>query len=82
MQDDNSRNLLYFESQSMRDLYQLIQDWQENSKKRLLSANIQRDGDMFCCIALTNPTEVIICDGGGSGNRALVFGSGSLSVTD
>ncbi len=30
---------------------------------RLLSLSVEKDGDNFCCIALTNPTEVIIMDG-------------------
>lgn len=28
--------------------------------KRLLSTSIEKDGDKFCCIALSNPTEVSI----------------------
>ena len=57
---DNKCNTLYFESPSMSTLYKCIQIWQDENKKRLLSISIQKDGDNFCCIALTNPTEVVI----------------------
>jgi hypothetical protein len=60
MSDDNKRNLMFFESPSVRDLYDTMDEWQKINHKRLHSVNIQKDGDMFCCIALTNPTEVII----------------------
>ena len=65
MRDENKRNLLYFESASMRELYNCMEKWQREHHKRLLSTNIQKDGDTFCCIALSNPTEVVICDGSG-----------------
>jgi len=67
MSDDNKRNLLFFESQSMRGLYDSMENWQKENRKRLLSIDIQKDGDNFCCIALTNPTEVVIMDGRPSG---------------
>ena len=57
---DNKHNLVYFESASMRDLYENMEDWQNSSKKRLLSASIHQDGGAFCCIALTNPTETVL----------------------
>ncbi|MBM3872088.1 MAG: hypothetical protein FJ392_14215 [Verrucomicrobia bacterium] len=63
MQDPNKRNLLYFESLSMRGLFDELSSWQTKNEKRLLSVSIQQDGDRFCCIALSNPTEVIICSG-------------------
>lgn len=63
MSDDNKRNLLFFENGSMKGLYEAMDEWQGKNRKRLLSANIQQDGGKFCCIALTNPTEVIICHG-------------------
>ena len=34
---------------------------QVKNEKRLLSTNIQQEGDMFTCIALTNPSEVVLC---------------------
>jgi len=63
MSDDNKRNLLFFENESMRGLYEAMDEWQDKNRKRLLSTNIQQDGGKFCCIALTNPTEVILCHG-------------------
>ena len=62
MSDKNKQNLHYFEGSSMINLYQCIEEWQIENSKRLLSVNIQRDGDKFCCIALTNPTEVVLTD--------------------
>jgi hypothetical protein len=71
MNDGNKRNLLYFESDSMKNLYDEMNEWQQANEKRLLSTNIHKDKGKFCCIALTNPTEVIICSGSG-GSQALV----------
>jgi hypothetical protein len=67
MFDENKRNLQYFESSSMKGLFDLMDMWQVENKKRLLSVSIEKDGDKFCCISLTNPTEVIIMDGRSSG---------------
>lgn len=63
MPSSNKRNLQFFEAFSMRELFDLADDWQRENEKRFLSLNVQRDGDRFCCIALTNPTEVMIVDG-------------------
>jgi len=49
----------------MRELYDCMHDWQVANQKRLLSVSIQEDNDKFCCIALTNPSEVVIVNGGG-----------------
>ena len=54
MADANKHNLLYFENTSMRGLYNCMEKWQKENRKRLLSTNIQKDGDAFCCIALSN----------------------------
>jgi hypothetical protein len=62
MTNDNKQNLQYFSAPSMRQLYDEMQGWQVANKKRLLSVTIHRDGDEFCCIALTNPTEVILAN--------------------
>ena len=59
---NNKENLQYFEATSMKGLFNSMKDWQMKNKKRLLSTNIQQEGDMFSCIALTNPTEVMLCD--------------------
>jgi hypothetical protein len=76
--EDNKRNLLFFEAPSMRELHTLLSNWQEGNRKRFLSVSILQDGGMFCCIALTNPTEVIICDGSAE-NQASVL-QNALSV--
>jgi hypothetical protein len=78
MSDENKHNLLYFESNSMRELYETMEEWQKSNGKRLLSTNIQKDRGKYCCIALTNPSEVIIC-GGYGGSQAQVS-NGNLNV--
>ena len=60
MSDKNKRNILYFESSSMCKLHECMQHWQNENNKRFLSMSVQKDGNEFCCIALTNPTEVVI----------------------
>ena len=61
----NKQNLQFFEATSMKSLYKNMKDWQVKNEKRLLSTDIQQDGDMFTCIALTNPTEVVLCNTNG-----------------
>jgi len=63
--DTNKRNLLYFENPSMRGLYACMEEWQKTNNRRLLSISVQQDGGNYCCIALTNPTEVVITGGEG-----------------
>ena len=58
--DDNKRNLVYFEAPSMRELYSQMDAWQADKRKRLQSVSVHRDGDLFCCIGMTNPNEVIL----------------------
>lgn len=79
MVDDNKHNILYFEGSTMKELYNHLENWQRRENKRFLSVSIQKDGDNFCCIALSNPTEVIICRGSG-GNQAIVT-NGELAVS-
>ena len=62
---NNKENLQYFEAISMKGLFNNMKDWQVKNEKRLLSTDIQQDGDMFTCIALTNPTEVVLCTSDG-----------------
>ena len=71
MSEDNKRNLLYFEAPSMKELFAEMDEWQATHRKRLQSVSIQPDGDAFACIALSNPTEVIIVDGYGKGGVAV-----------
>jgi hypothetical protein len=69
MSEENKRNLQYFESTSMRELYESMEGWQDENKKRLLSVSIQKDEDKYCCIALTNPSEVVIVARGYSSGK-------------
>ena len=71
MSDINKRNLVYFEDTSMRGLYACMDEWQEANQRRLLSISIQADRGKYCCIALTNPTEVVITSADGR-NHAFV----------
>ena len=57
---ENKKNLLYFEASSMKKLHKVIEDWQNDKEKRLLSLAVEKDGDMYCCLGLSNPTEVTI----------------------
>ena len=58
--DDNKQNLLYFHGDSMSALYESLNAWQAQNRKRFHSLSIQPDSGGFSCIALTNPTEVVI----------------------
>ena len=78
MKDDNKRNLVFFESDSMRGLYDVMDAWQSDNQKRLLSLNVQREGNAYCCIALTNPSEVIIC--GPYPHERVIVSNGCLHV--
>jgi hypothetical protein len=64
----------------MRALFEAVQAWQVSNRKRLLNLNIQREGDLLCAIALTNPTEVIITTGGGMGAGYAAVVHGALRV--
>ena len=75
---DNKNNLLYFEEDSMRALFDAMHSWQVANQKRLLSASTQRDGNQFCCIALSNPMEVHLVDT--RGNSINARRSGSLNA--
>jgi hypothetical protein len=80
MSDENKRNLQFFEARSMRELYDCMQAWQDANKKRFLSVSIQEDGGKFCCIALTNPSEVVITSSDGQ-RHAEVTIRGSLHTS-
>ncbi len=60
--DENKRNLQYFEAESMAGLFDALRAWQHENEKRFLSLNVQNDHGKFCCIALTNPSEVVLMD--------------------
>lgn len=78
--DENKRNLQYFEAESMAELFDTLQVWQHEKEKRFLSLDIQNDHGKFCCIALTNPTEVLIVDGRTGKWKANVNPGGGLKV--
>jgi len=76
--ENNKENSLYFESLTMRGLFDQIQCWQKNNGKRLLSTSIEKDGDKFCCIALSNPSEVTLVDS--LGKEVTINRDGSMDV--
>lgn len=80
MPDMNKRNLVYFEHPSMRGLYDCMEEWQQANNRRLLSISIQQDGGNYCCIGLTNPTEVVITSTDGK-RHADVTPRKSLRIT-
>ena len=69
MAENNKHNILYFEGSSMRVLHNTMDEWQKENEKRFLSMSVNKDGDSYCCIALTNPSEVVIVNGFSAGNR-------------
>lgn len=81
MPEKNKHNLLYFESSSMRGLFDSMENWQNTNNRRLLSISVQQDSGNYCCIALTNPTEVVITSADGS-SQARVSTDGELIVWD
>lgn len=78
MAEDNKRNIMFFESSTMRGLYEQMDAWQVENRKRFHSASINKDGDAYCCIALSNPTEVVLVDT--TGESVYVYGH-SLAVS-
>jgi len=74
MSEQNKRNLLYFQNSSMKGLYESMEKWQNENKKRLLSICVQKDTGVFCCIALTNPTEVVITSSNGREHANIEYG--------
>lgn len=79
MSDTNKHNLVYFENPSMRGLYESIDEWQQSNHRRFLSLSVQQDRGNYCCIALTNPAEVVITSVDGH-NHASVSRFGLLAV--
>ena len=80
--NDNKSNVYYFEAKTMKELYSSISDWQLENKKRLQSVNVQKDNDSFCCIALSNPTEVVIVNQDGSEFADVMNGKGLRVYTE
>ncbi|AYF77416.1 hypothetical protein D7D52_30410 [Nocardia yunnanensis] len=80
MSDVNKQNLAYFEARTMRELYTALDEWQRANGQRFLSLSIESDGGNYCCIALTNPAEVVITSADGH-HHAAVNRFGLLAVT-
>ncbi len=79
----DDQDLFYFEADSMKELFETIQRWQQFNNIRFRSTSIERDNGKFCCIALRGraqgePVEVVICNGKGS-NQVSVW-NGELNV--
>ena len=81
MTDDNKRNIVYFEGETMRGLYEAIDTWQETERKRLASLSVQVCDGKYCAIAVTNPTEVVSVNGREE-YQATVDKEGNLWVVD
>jgi hypothetical protein len=54
---ENKSNIFYFESSSMRGLYDCVEIGQNTSQKRIRSLNIQQDDENFCGIVLTDSQD-------------------------
>jgi len=54
--------------------------WQKSNQGRFLSLTIEKEGDAYCCIALTNPSEVILVDGGDYETKKARVKGGKLQV--
>ncbi len=79
MSDNNKHNLVYFENPSMRGLYASMEEWQHANNRRLMSISVQQDGGNYCCIALTNPTEVVITSDDGKRHASVFQSSPSVA---
>ena len=51
-------SFFYFESPTMQGLYDCLENWQNTAQKYILSINIQRDHENYCCIVLANSLEL------------------------
>jgi hypothetical protein len=74
MAEENKQNLQYFAASSMKELYGRMEAWQHANQKRFLSLGVHKDGDQFCCIALTNPSEVVITSYDGQSQAMVEWG--------
>lgn len=72
MNEDES-NIQFLQDESMQGIYIKLKEL----CRQVHSINIQRDGGMFCCIALTGPREVTITSFYGK-NHAYVNEDGYL----
>ena len=60
MTNATQRGFQYFESETMKDLYDQMTAWREKNKfEKFDSMTIQQDKKKFCCIAITAPTDPV-----------------------
>jgi hypothetical protein len=72
MADENKFNFASFVAPTFEDLSANVEGWLKSHGKRLLSISCYTDGDKHYAMLATNPTEVVICCGGGL-NQAEVY---------
>ncbi len=78
---NNKRNILWFENETMNGLFQDMEKWQVENEKRFLATGIQKDDGKFCCIAFTNPSEVMIVGANGR-HKVDVNSWGCLKISE
>jgi len=83
--EKNFSNTHYFEAKTMKEMYNKVEIWQIQNEKRLQSLQCQRSFDHnenVCCIGITGPNEVLLCDTEGSPLRLVkpLFGKGPLML--
>lgn len=79
MADVDERTLLYFEGQSVRNLYDQMDEWQRVNHRHLSSVSVQQEGHGYSAIALAHPLEVVITSASGK-RHATVSENGRLFV--
>ena len=55
---ENYRNIITFRANTLGELHSKIQVWQDNKRIRLMHTDINKDGGLWHCLALTGPSEV------------------------
>ena len=56
--EENKSNLFYFESPTMRGLYDCLETWQNTAQKQIRYLNVQQDQGKFCCIVLPDSRDI------------------------
>ena len=64
----------------MKNLYKKMENWQEENEKRFLSFSIEKENSNYACIALTNPSEVVIVSDGWSHTNQAGVKDGKLQI--
>jgi hypothetical protein len=65
----------------MKNLYKKMENWQKENKKRFLSFSIEKENSNYACIALTNPSEVVIVSGKGFNPKTADVKNGKLQTS-